>query len=134
MTRALSFLVNDAKLKHNNLHTASVFVNEAGDWKLSGLEYVTGVDQEPPLKILPGLEKYEPPERSKVPVQYSKIAKIKQILEDNGRRGLMMRISETSPLLVACYFLFSFRNSFILNTSTVRGRYWYRVFFLPRLL
>jgi hypothetical protein len=29
---------------------------------------VTGADQEPPLKILPGLEKYEPPERSKVPV------------------------------------------------------------------
>jgi hypothetical protein len=28
---------------------------------------VTGADQEPPLKILPGLEKYEPPERSKVP-------------------------------------------------------------------
>jgi hypothetical protein len=24
-------------------------------------------DQEPPLKIFPGLEKYEPPERSKVP-------------------------------------------------------------------
>jgi hypothetical protein len=29
---------------------------------------VTGADQEPTLKILPGLEKYEPPERSKVPV------------------------------------------------------------------
>jgi SCY1-like protein 1 len=66
VTRALSFLVNDAKLKHNNLHSASVFVTEAGDWKLAGLEYVTGADQEPPLKILPGLEKYEPPERSKV--------------------------------------------------------------------
>jgi SCY1-like protein 1 len=58
--------VNDAKLKHNNLHTASVFVNEAGDWKLAGLEYVTAADQESPLKILPALEKYEPPERSKV--------------------------------------------------------------------
>jgi SCY1-like protein 1 len=47
VTRALSFLVNDAKLKHNNLHSASVFVTEAGDWKLAGLEYVTGSVVEP---------------------------------------------------------------------------------------
>ena len=45
MCRALSFLNNDAKLKHNNLHAASVFVTPAGDWKLAGLESVCGVDQ-----------------------------------------------------------------------------------------
>ena len=49
----LSFLNNDAKLKHNNLHAASVFVRLAGDWKLAGLESVSGVDQDPPLHILP---------------------------------------------------------------------------------
>ena len=79
--RALSFLNNDAKLKHNNLHAASVFVTPAGDWKLAGLESVCGVDQvctirfkmstivtmttfqESPVQILPSCNKYSPPER-----------------------------------------------------------------------
>ena len=43
--RALAFLNNDAKLRHNNIHAASVFVTPAGDWKLAGLESVCGVDQ-----------------------------------------------------------------------------------------
>jgi len=61
--RALSFLNNDAKLKHNNIHAASVFVNRAGDWKLAGLELVCSIDAEPSVKILPSLEKYDPPEK-----------------------------------------------------------------------
>jgi len=61
--RALSFLNNDAKLKHNNIHSASVFVTAAGDWKLAGLESVCSSDQEPPLHILPNCEKYSPPEK-----------------------------------------------------------------------
>jgi len=61
--RALSFLNNDAKLKHNNIHAASVFVNRAGDWKLAGLEHVCSIDAEPSVKILPSLEKYDPPEK-----------------------------------------------------------------------
>eukprot|EP00090_Calanus_glacialis_P001999 TRINITY_DN11500_c0_g1_i1.p1 TRINITY_DN11500_c0_g1~~TRINITY_DN11500_c0_g1_i1.p1 ORF type:complete len:779 (-),score=257.03 TRINITY_DN11500_c0_g1_i1:196-2532(-) len=61
--RALSFLNNDAKLKHNNIHSASVFVTDAGDWKLAGLESVCPSDAEPPLQILPNCEKYSPPER-----------------------------------------------------------------------
>lgn len=61
--RALAFLSKDAKLKHNNINAASVFVNKAGDWKLAGLEYVCGTDTDPPVKILPSLEKYDPPER-----------------------------------------------------------------------
>ena len=52
-----------AKLKHNNLNSASVFVTAAGDWKLAGLEYVCGTEAEPGSKILPSLEKYDPPER-----------------------------------------------------------------------
>ena len=43
--RALAFLNNDAKLRHNNIHAASVFVTPAGDWKLAGLESVCAVDQ-----------------------------------------------------------------------------------------
>jgi len=62
--RALAFLNNDAKLKHNNLHAASVFVTPSGDWKLAGLESVCGVDQEPPLQILPSCNRYLAPERS----------------------------------------------------------------------
>ena len=54
---------NDAKLKHNNIHAASVFVTAAGDWKLAGLESVCSSDQEPPLHILPNCEKYSPPEK-----------------------------------------------------------------------
>ena len=56
--RALAFLNNDAKLKHNNLNSASVFVTRAGDWKLAGLEYVCAADVQAPAKILPCLEKY----------------------------------------------------------------------------
>ena len=61
--RALSFLNNDAKLKHNNIHSASVFVTAAGDWKLAGLESVCASDGDPPTQILPSCEKYSPPER-----------------------------------------------------------------------
>ena len=62
--RALAFLNNDAKLKHNNLHAASVFVTPAGDWKLAGLESVCGSEQESPVQILPSTAKYSPPERT----------------------------------------------------------------------
>jgi len=62
--RALSFLNNDAKLRHNNIHGGSVFVNASGEWKLAGLEYVTGSDNaDPPVKISPQLVKYDPPEK-----------------------------------------------------------------------
>merc|ERR550517_1249252 len=57
LCRALAFLNNDAKLKHNNINSASVFVTRAGDWKLAGLEYVCASDAQPPAKILPCLEK-----------------------------------------------------------------------------
>ena len=56
MCRALSF--------HNNLHAASVFITQAGDWKLAGLESVCGLEQEPPVQVLPSTAKYSPPERN----------------------------------------------------------------------
>ena len=63
--RALAFLNNDGNLQHNSVGTGSIFVNSAGEWKLGGLEY-TGPPtlQNPlPVKILPGQEKYDPPEK-----------------------------------------------------------------------
>lgn len=66
ITRALSFLNNDGNLRHNNVNIWSVFVNTSGEWKLGGVEYVaTAQDNNAmPIKIIPTLEIYNPPERS----------------------------------------------------------------------
>jgi SCY1-like protein 1 len=46
---------------------SSIVVNRAGEWKLTGFEYTHGVDEQyPPLKVLPSLDRYEPPEKSPV--------------------------------------------------------------------
>ncbi|CAH0394139.1 unnamed protein product [Bemisia tabaci] len=65
ITRALSFLNNDGKLRHNNVNSLSVFVNQAGEWKLGGVEYMAGASEGSglPVKILRSLEKYDPPEK-----------------------------------------------------------------------
>lgn len=44
----------------------SIFVNNSGEWKLGGLEYVSPGDQQlpPPVKIIPALEIYDPPEKN----------------------------------------------------------------------
>lgn len=69
--RALSFLNNDGSLRHNNVSIWSVFVNNSGEWKLGGLEYVQNVDPSNqhnqtiiPVKIPPSLEIYDPPEKN----------------------------------------------------------------------
>ncbi|XP_063697894.1 N-terminal kinase-like protein isoform X2 [Culicoides brevitarsis] len=65
ITRALSFLNNDGNLKHNNVSVWSIFVNNSSDWKLGGLEYATPTDMTPPpIKIIPALEIYDPPEKN----------------------------------------------------------------------
>ncbi|XP_051505126.1 N-terminal kinase-like protein isoform X1 [Myxocyprinus asiaticus] len=67
IVKALSFLVNDCHLLHNNLGMWAIFVDRAGEWKLGGLDHVTS-DQEdssslpPPKVINTDLEKYDPPE------------------------------------------------------------------------
>eukprot|EP00096_Caligus_rogercresseyi_P013655 TRINITY_DN6280_c0_g1_i1.p1 TRINITY_DN6280_c0_g1~~TRINITY_DN6280_c0_g1_i1.p1 ORF type:complete len:729 (-),score=189.49 TRINITY_DN6280_c0_g1_i1:54-2240(-) len=67
LTKALSFLESEARLKHNNIQSASVFVNAAGDWKLGGLEYVTSATEKaPPRRPFPSLGKYDPPEIDKM--------------------------------------------------------------------
>ncbi|KAJ8282831.1 hypothetical protein COCON_G00053500 [Conger conger] len=64
--KALSFLVNDCHLLHNNLGVWSVFVDRAGEWKLGGLDHVTSMadpSSSPPQKrVSPDMDKYDPPE------------------------------------------------------------------------
>ncbi|KTG01712.1 hypothetical protein cypCar_00018722 [Cyprinus carpio] len=67
IVKALSFLVNDCHLNHNNLGMWAVFVDRAGEWKLGGLDHVTSNQGEstslpPPKVINPDLERYDPPE------------------------------------------------------------------------
>ncbi|KAL0270408.1 UNVERIFIED_CONTAM: hypothetical protein PYX00_007828 [Menopon gallinae] len=66
ITRALSFLINDGNLRHNNVCLTSVFVNTAGEWKLGGVEYVAGASEGSglPIKLIPALDKYDPPEKA----------------------------------------------------------------------
>lgn len=63
--KALSFLVNDCSLIHNNVCVAAVFVDRAGEWKLGGLDYMYSAQGDgggPPRKGVPELEQYDPPE------------------------------------------------------------------------
>ena len=63
----LAFLTNDCNLAHNNICTAAIFVDRAGEWKLGGVDYVGSVSDSMsciPVKILPALEKYDPPEKA----------------------------------------------------------------------
>ncbi|CAB1455047.1 unnamed protein product [Pleuronectes platessa] len=71
IVKALSFLVNDCHLLHNNLGVWSVFVDRAGEWKLGALDHVapeqgdpSGVSLPAPKAVYPDMEKYDPPELS----------------------------------------------------------------------
>ncbi|KAJ1106536.1 hypothetical protein NDU88_003937 [Pleurodeles waltl] len=66
IVKAISFLVNDCNLIHNNVCVGSVFVDRAGEWKLGGLDYMflaTEGAETPPSKGILELEKYDPPEK-----------------------------------------------------------------------
>ncbi|KAM9849477.1 N-terminal kinase-like protein isoform 2-T2 [Aulostomus maculatus] len=71
IVKALSFLVNDCHLLHNNLGVWAVFVDRAGEWKLGALDHVapeqgdpSGVSLPVPKAVYPDMEKYDPPESS----------------------------------------------------------------------
>ncbi|XP_072887464.1 N-terminal kinase-like protein isoform X1 [Hemitrygon akajei] len=66
IVKALSFLVNDCNLIHNNVCMAAVFVDRAGEWKLGGLDYMYPAqgDTPPTPKGFPDLDKYDPPEKT----------------------------------------------------------------------
>ncbi|XP_077433987.1 N-terminal kinase-like protein isoform X2 [Vanacampus margaritifer] len=69
IVKALSFLVNDCHLLHNNLGLWAIFVDRAGEWKLGALDHVAPEQGDPsgaplpdPKSIYPDMEKYDPPE------------------------------------------------------------------------
>ncbi|XP_061644636.1 N-terminal kinase-like protein [Phyllopteryx taeniolatus] len=69
IVKALSFLVNDCHLLHNNLGVWAIFVDRAGEWKLGSLDHVAPEQGDPsgallpdPKAVYPGMEKYDPPE------------------------------------------------------------------------
>uniref|UniRef100_A0A8C2XBP9 N-terminal kinase-like protein n=1 Tax=Cyclopterus lumpus TaxID=8103 RepID=A0A8C2XBP9_CYCLU len=71
IVKALSFLVNDCHLLHNNLGVSAVFVDRAGEWKLGALDHVapeqgdpSGVSLPTPKAVYPDMERYDPPEMS----------------------------------------------------------------------
>ncbi|XP_067831818.1 N-terminal kinase-like protein isoform X2 [Heptranchias perlo] len=66
IVKALSFLVNDCRLIHNNVCMAAIFVDRAGEWKLGGLDYMYAAQEETPVhsKGFPELDKYDPPEKT----------------------------------------------------------------------
>ncbi|WAR19539.1 SCYL1-like protein [Mya arenaria] len=69
LEKGLAFLVNDCGLIHNNVCMSSIYVDQAGEWKLGGVDYMypaTGAENIPPVKILPYLERYDPPEKSEL--------------------------------------------------------------------
>ncbi|XP_037635694.1 N-terminal kinase-like protein [Sebastes umbrosus] len=71
IVKALSFLVNDCHLLHNNVGVSAVFVDRAGEWKLGALDHVapeqgdpSGVSLPTPKAVYPDMERYDPPEMS----------------------------------------------------------------------
>ncbi|XP_076052648.1 N-terminal kinase-like protein yata isoform X2 [Oratosquilla oratoria] len=61
--KGLSFLNNDCKLIHYNVSASSVFVTSGGEWKLGGVEYTSSESSFFPVKIVPQLDVYDPPEK-----------------------------------------------------------------------
>lgn len=57
--------MHKAGLVHTNICSASIFVDQAGLWKLHGLEYVNKIDEPAVYKMLPSLARYDPPELAK---------------------------------------------------------------------
>ncbi|KAF6039656.1 SCYL1 [Bugula neritina] len=67
IVKGLTFIIKDCHLIHNNVCLSSVFVNKAGEWLLGGLEYIypsQGEQSVAPIKIMPSLEVYTPPEKA----------------------------------------------------------------------
>ncbi|XP_038207052.1 N-terminal kinase-like protein [Zerene cesonia] len=98
ITRALSFFNNDGNIKHNNVCLYSVFVTAAEEWKLGGFEFVTSHGQEGaniiPIKILPALEIYDPPEKN----DPTKIKSVTKCSSDMWGLGCLIWEAYNGPL------------------------------------
>ncbi|CAN7999790.1 unnamed protein product [Ixodes hexagonus] len=64
VAKGLGFLTIDCGLSHNNICSTSIFVDKAGEWKIGGVEYMCPATESPPMKTLPYLDRYNPPELS----------------------------------------------------------------------
>eukprot|EP00124_Ichthyophonus_hoferi_P002217 Ihof_evm6s142 gene=Ihof_evmTU6s142 len=67
--KALSFLNNDCKLVHNGVGVGSIYVDQAGEWKLGGLDFVCSPTSEDCTALLAGMPRerirYRAPEVQK---------------------------------------------------------------------
>uniref|UniRef100_A0A8C5P2L0 N-terminal kinase-like protein n=1 Tax=Jaculus jaculus TaxID=51337 RepID=A0A8C5P2L0_JACJA len=100
IVKALSFLVNNCSLIHNNVCMAAVLVDRAGDWKLGGLDYMflaQGNGGGPPSKGIPEHEQYDPPELS----DSSGRALREKWSADTWRLGCLIWVVFNGPLLRA---------------------------------
>eukprot|EP00158_Paraphelidium_tribonemae_P007512 Partr_v1_DN28276_c0_g1_i2_m75984 putative SCY1-like 1 (S. cerevisiae) len=64
---AVGMMNNTASLMHGNIRTSSVFVSQSGEWKLGGMELVSGVNDLESVIVsyggsLPDANRYSPPE------------------------------------------------------------------------
>ena len=62
--KGLSFLNNDGNVTHFNICACSIYVTSGGEWKIGGVEYISQENNLYPVKILPQLNAYNPPEKS----------------------------------------------------------------------
>lgn len=70
----------------------SIFVNNSSEWKLGGLEYASNVSPAdvqtpPPIKIIPALEIYDPPEKND-PIRLKQMTKWYLIIVNIGCKVL----------------------------------------------
>lgn len=45
LVSAISWVNNDAKMIHGNIHQTSIFITKGGDWKLGGFDVITSQNQ-----------------------------------------------------------------------------------------
>ena len=67
VAQTVSFLNNQASLIHGNVRVSSVFVGQSGEWKLAGMELISGHKEPGSLLVsnggyLPDASRYMPPE------------------------------------------------------------------------
>ncbi|KAI9496704.1 armadillo-type protein [Zychaea mexicana] len=70
VANALKFINNDCGMVHGNVRVASIFINQAGEWKLGGFELLSSMKEESPMiltfgGLAPEAQRYAPPEVKK---------------------------------------------------------------------
>ena len=50
---------------HNHINIHSIYITDKGNWKIGGLDYVSDSASGWPTKLFAGLDRYDPPERTR---------------------------------------------------------------------